>query len=351
MARVLVAAALALLIGTPTAQAAPQALLDQVKQVFAGMQIISQVVSLTGDAENGAPVAAGGVGAAVSPPLSQSGINAANIIADQTGTLRSADQTLSGQQTLANVLNLAAGVAVPGLAQTGFNIADVMTGTTLTDVAQYMQSTAVQEIANTATSAGALGTVVQAGINAANLAFATESIGSGTQELTAGAVQKVVNTASLGGGGSAASIDQSGVNVGNMMIADSIDNVTRVFAGAQIIDNVVNFGDGPMPATIHQSGINIANYVSANEIGTLNQISVGTQVTTNTVVDGTLQAYTQNPNGVLTQQSNANYVNVVVLKGVIKDGQTTTISQNAQFNQYNSGGPADQAGNVISISR
>jgi hypothetical protein len=321
----------------------------QIRQVFAGMQIasISADNTTTTPAPNDPDNVSHGkhVG-----DLNQVGTNVSNVLSAPSTPVNNLSQTLRGQQTVNDTIN--AEGSANALQQDGLNIANAASGITLTGILQYMDDSGRQAITNRATINGKLGQITQSGINAANLLFATTSIDSAGQAIAPGAVQRVDNILRVAGGGH--SVIQTGTNIGNAVVADKVDNVTRVFNGEQIVNNVLNFGSGPMPFSISQSGLNVANYVSAREIGTLNQISGGSQVIKNSVVDDTLQAYTTSTvGGTLTQQSNANYVNVATLTGGKANNQTVNISQTAQFSQTNSGsgGGSTQVGNVVSISR
>jgi hypothetical protein len=330
---------------------------EQISQVFSGSQGIDQRLSrsgsdllLNGGSGTGASLA---VPAAEDLPVAlvQTGSNAANIVGLPEMGIYSADQKLEGRQGIANRIDLGQGQALHDIGQQGVNIANAITATAVRSVSQLLGDAAVQKVGNVADSSSDVGDLSQAGVNAANLAFASESIGTGAQDFPTGAVQQVDNLVTLRAGATAASIAQSGVNIGNLLSADRIDQVTRVFAGTQQVTNTVDFGSGPMPRQITQSGVNVANLVVASEIGTLNQVSTGRQVTTNTVVDGTLKEYTDNPfGGVLTQQSNQNYVNIVILKGTKSDGQDIVLSQTANFPQSNAGSPASQVGNSMTIN-
>jgi hypothetical protein len=326
-----------------------ESLQAQIRQVFAGMQIASISASdvTTTPALNDSDNLSYGdhVG-----DLSQAGTNVSNVLSAPSTPVNNLSQTLRGQQIVLDLIKTKGSAGA--LQQNGLNISNAASGITLAGIIQYMDDSGRQAITNRATINGKLGQITQSGINAANLLFATTSIDSAGQAIAPGAVQRVDNILRVAGGGH--SVTQTGTNIGNAVIADKVDNVTRVFRGEQIVDNVLNFGSGPMPFSIAQSGLNVANYVSARDIGTLNQISTGSQVIKNSVVDGTLQAYTASTvGGTLTQQSNANYVNVVSVTGGKTDGQTLSISQTAQFTQTNSvsGGGSTQAGNVVSINR
>ena len=339
---------LALLVFTPTCAHA-DSLQAQIRQVFAGMQITSLDAgnSVTTPAIDGpgSPLPDGPIGS-----LNQVGTNVSNILSAPATPVNNLSQTLTGQQTVVD--NIVTSGSAHALQQDGFNISNAASGNAFTGILQYMDTSGSQAVTNRAVVNNRLGQITQSGVNAANLLFATTSIDSAGQIIAPGAVQRVNNVLNVAHGG--LKVVQSGANIGNAVIADKVDNVTRVFSGDQIVDNVLNFGAGAMPFSISQSGLNVANYVSAKDIGTLNQISTGSQTIRNSVVDGTLQAYTASTvGGTLTQQSNANFVNVVVVPSAKRNGQTINISQTANFTQTNtvSGGGSNQFGNVVSVSR
>jgi hypothetical protein len=339
---------LALFAFAPTCAHA-DSLQAQIRQVFAGMQIAT--ISASDASTTPAPDGPNSLFQSTHvDDLNQVGTNVSNVLSAPSTPVNNLSQTLRGKQTVTETIDINGSASA--LQQNGLNISNAASGITLAGVLQYMDDSGRQTISNRATINGKLGQITQSGINAANLLFATTSIDSAGQAIAPGAVQRVDNILHLAGGGG--SVTQTGTNIGNAVVADKVDNVTRVFKGEQIVNNVLNFGSGPMPFSISQSGLNVANYVSAREIGTLNQISGGSQVINNSVVDDTLQAYTASTvGGTLTQQSNANFVNVATLTGGKADDQTVNISQTAEFSQTNtvSSGGSTQVGNAVSISR
>ena len=356
MVRLIGAIALSVAVFSPAVQAQDISLSEQINQVFSGTQTINQTMATSGDdlllnSGGNTPLASLTPLADNTPKLTQSGANTANLVNQPDVSVFSAGQSLLGQQGTTNSVELWQDSVLHDINQQGINIANAITAQALNSVTQLLDDSAVQKVDNSTTTGSAIGDLTQTGVNAANLAFVTESIGSGSQKFPQGAVQEINNNVALQNGASANSIQQTGVNIGNLLSADRVDQVTRVFAGTQKITNNVNFGSSQMPASITQGGVNVANLVVASQIGELHQISTGTQTTTNTVEDGTLQQYTDNPfGGVLTQQSNENYVNIVVLKGATQDGQNIVLSQQADFPQTNTGAPASQVGNTMSIN-
>lgn len=356
MVRLIGAIALSVAVFSPAVQAQDISLSEQINQVFSGSQTIHQTMGTSGDdlllnGGGNASLASLTPLADNTPKLTQSGTNSANIVNQPDISVFSAEQSLLGQQGTTNSIELWQDLVLHDINQQGVNIADAITAEAANSVTQLLDDSAVQKVDNSTSTGSAVGDLMQTGVNAANLAFVAESIGSGSQKFPQGAVQEVDNDVALKNGASANSIEQTGVNIGNLLSADKVDQVTRVFAGTQKVTNHVNFGSSQMPASITQGGVNVANLVVASQIGSLHQISTGTQSTINTVEDGTLQQFTSNPfGGVLTQQSNENYVNIVVLKSAAQDGQNIVLSQEANFPQANTGAPASQVGNTMSIN-
>jgi hypothetical protein len=168
-------------------------------------------------------------------------------------------------------------------------------------------------------------------------------------------VQIVENDITPTGHGRASKVDQVGQNFGNVLVADKVENVSRIFAGRQEVDN--NFLNAPgvrVPRTIEQSGLNVANYISASVVSNVSQISTGTQVVTNTAYDsdrGTISAAT--PGIHQFDQSSSNFVNLTVINPAPESsGEPISLTQNASMPQSTNGaGSQSQIGNMVAISR
>jgi len=216
--------------------------------------------------------------------MSQAGANAVNIL-NSDRDLGSVTQLFDGQQGIENSIDAhRSGTFGPiSISQSGSNYANMMQGNTISMADQLMSETSTQQVWNSIWAGGSIDMIAQIGVNVANIAMAEYAIGTAEQTIEEGAIQRVDNFIAFDANTVVSgTINQSGVNIGNVLIADRIDTVTRTFAGEQIVDNTVVLHGSSVPP-IEQSGGNIANMVVANNIGTIRQLSVGAQRVINTV--------------------------------------------------------------------
>lgn len=289
------------------------------------------------------------------PGISQTGENLANVISSDLD-FSAVTQYFDGEQSIENSIILGAVGALGAIEQSGTNTAGMATGNTIDLATQYFGRNAVQSVNNYTEVATTLESLSQSGSNTANFATADYAIGTGIQNIEEGAVQRVENTLVLSAGAAIAQfVDQRGENFGNILVADRIDNVVRTFAGEQLVLNTVYLGDGSVPE-INQSGNNVANLIIANEIGAIDQISIGTQIVDNRVYDQNGKLVT----GPGIHQSESNYqgpssvVNMAVIGSDSSSGSNgdMSISQDADFPQESSGSSGGtQTGNVVVINR
>src|SRR5690606_19877199 len=129
---------------------------------------------------------------------------------------------------------------------------------------QEMTAEAEQIVSNRLAAGGSFADIVQSGTNVVNIAMADHAIGTAEQVIDEGAVQQVINQIELDAGATVSGrIEQNGVNFGNVMVAERVDDVTRLFAGDQIVENTVILNGSTVPR-ISQTGSNIANYFAAS---------------------------------------------------------------------------------------
>lgn len=317
--------------------------------------------------------------------------NATNILLGGDEVVGDATQISLGSQIAKNTLTADGSTLLDGLhVQLGENLANVVVADRVERVSQQFGPGAIQSVENRASLSDiASATFSQTGRNTANLVFADLSIGGGEQFFPAGTTQTIRNLLTIGAAqpletssgsqepvpvatGALTSADaaldheivQEGTNIGNVLIADEVLNVHRVFDGEQIVDNHVILpdpGDGAIVSrSILQSGVNIANFVSAVEVDGLTQTSEGVQIVSNRVttpsladLTGQLAAYTPVAE---------NYVNVLHIRGP-SDGQgfdaealsgsTISVTQLADVPQTSTQGSGQQvqAGNAALIER
>jgi hypothetical protein len=288
---------------------------------------------------------------AITTLLQQQGNNMSNVLTSR-GDFGSVTQRFEGQQYVYNDIVSGAFDTLQSIDQTGSNLTGVIQGNTIELAVQFMGADAVQSVANSADLAGTFDTITQTGANTANLAIAQYSIGTGQQDLVAGAVQRIDNTLTLAAGAVVSGlVSQSGTNIGNMMLSDRVDEVTRLFAGTQIVNNTIQLADTSVPQ-ISQNGVNIANFLSSNKIGTIKQISVGQQIVNNVVL-GPNGEVVNNP---AVTQDTANIVNFTYLGPLpaseASQPQDVTVEQVAEFDQTSQGSSgSSQTGNSLTIQR
>lgn len=288
--------------------------------------------------------------------LTQTSLNAVNIVSSNAD-LNAVVQEFSGQQVIDNRIFSPGpgGDVLYSVDQSGANYANMLRGQTINLADQEMTGNALQIVSNTLAAGGSLADVVQSGINAANIAMADHAIGTADQVIDEGAVQQIINRIELDAGATVSGwIEQNGINFGNVMVAERVDDVTRLFAGDQIVENTVILNGSTVPR-ISQSGSNIANYFAASSIGTVRQLSIGEQRVTNTVL-GPDGEHLSHPNIVQTElnyQGASNVVNLMVLRNSQSASQQPVlVEQTAEFEQSASGSSGQsQTGNAIVISR
>ena len=291
----------------------------------------------------------------------QEAINAANIALLKRQVVDRTTQVSRGEQLAKNLYDSAASQAAASLSQSGQNLTNYVTAKRIDRVDQYFGPNARQTIKNEAIVGNNLGGISQEGINLANVAVANVSINSGAQAFPETAVQENFNTLSLAAKAVVRDINQTGVNVGNMLIADRVENVERVFGGTQIIENEIRVASpANLPSVIQQNGTNIANYVAAAHVENLTQISNGSQVVRNKVTlnDGsTIGRSALRSYGVAYTESSENIVNfthVKVPKTSRSSGSKSTVSMKQQASVPQSGirsGVVSQVGNAAVIER
>lgn len=344
MRRVLTSTAIALLAATGAASGASG---DELSQTYSSEQTISQVARAASDLLHRIDelmVSAGPGGS-----VSQTGLNAANIV-QSDGHLANANQYMNGIQRIDNLAD--AIVQSDEINQSGTNVTGVLSADTIENAVQYFGPDAVQWVKNAADVSNHVGTINQTGFNAANIAIAEFSIGSGTQILAPGSLQKITNIVTFDGAGASDAVTQSGTNLGNIMVSSKVKDVTRIFNGTQVVDNIVYLADanaGP----ISQSGLNIANFVQADVIGTVTQYTTGgSQQVRNRVIGPDGQEIKA---ASWLNQESTNLVNVMVIGGVTSAGGSDgviTVSQTSDYPQSSSGiGSQSQTGNLMAITK
>ena len=291
--------------------------------------------------------------------LNQSILNATNILLATGNDVNSIHQSMQGNQTASNIAENHSLDKPLVSAQTGENLANIVIANRIDNVTQSFGPGASQNILNDLRSAGAtLDTVTQTGRNTANVATAELSIGSGGQFFprdTSQLIENIVEVSNPIGG--AFDVVQSGVNIGNVLVAEEVKDVTRVFSGSQTVRNIVTYPEGNIPLSLTQTGLNIANFVSATRVDGLSQVSDGTQVVENSGDDHSLAGITTRVTS--HSYSSTNVVNLLEVNEpasadhvVIKN---TTVSATQTANQpqrvQSSNGTHSQIGNSATISR
>lgn len=281
--------------------------------------------------------------------LSQTGANAVNTVS-YSGDLENVVQRFNGTQSVANRLALGA-VNVHGVVdQSGKNVANSTKSRQLDFADQLLGADGSQLVLNSAEIALLYGEVSQTGVNLANHAEAELAIGSATQNIALGAVQRVDNRlAAAAMSAVSAAITQKGENFGNILISDTVDSVTRNFAGDQVVHNVVQLGEGAA-GPITQHGANVANFIQSSRIGSLEQTSIGSQQ----VINEVLGPGTGRMGGSDVVQTSEDSVNVILLTAPAdgRDEAVIEVAQTADFPQSsNSSGGGSQSGNSLVVNR
>lgn len=281
--------------------------------------------------------------------LSQLGANAVNTVV-YGGDLKSVVQRFDGTQSVGNRLALGSVDIYGAVGQSGQNIAGSAISTRLEFADQMLGAEGRQLVLNGAEIAILYGSVGQSGMNLANYAEAALAIGTATQSIERGAVQQIDNRLQLAAMSAvSAAISQRGENFGNIMISETVDSVTRNFAGDQRVHNVVLLGEGGARPIV-QHGANVANFIMSSRIGSLTQTSIGTQIVVNEVFDAT-----GNPlKGGGISQTSSDSVNVIILNRPAEGGNSARIevAQTADFPQSSSSnGGGSQTGNALTVNR
>ena len=354
MRRLLAATAI---LFTPVMSAGAQGVPPNFHQTYDSHQLASQTIDGGGGADSSDLAALTEQSGLLAPDISQRGDNLVNLVFTTTH-LDTVTQRFNGRQEVENSIVSGALGALGAIEQTGNNIAGLITGNTIDLADQLMGRDALQHVRNTATLSTSFSSLSQFGSNTANLAVADYAIGTATQDIEAGAQQIVDNTLYLTADAVVGEfISQSGANYGNLMIADRIDSVSRVFAGDQIVNNTVYVSDTDNVPSITQSGTNVANMIMADYIGAIHQVSVGRQVVNNRVIgpDGEIltgPSIDQNEDNFMGPTTDV--VNLAVIGTGTADGSNggeMSISQEADYEQSSNGSNSSQAGNVVSITR
>ncbi|MEX3313498.1 hypothetical protein [Sulfitobacter sp. PS-8MA] len=287
--------------------------------------------------------------------VDQSILNAANILLSKQTSIQSARQVMVGTQGAENIISTGNTEYHAVTAQIGENLANIVMAFEVNEISQAFGPGATQSVYNelSGTAAGLID-VTQVGRNTANIVEATLSIGTGEQLFPSGTTQTIHNVVSLDHAGtSARPINQSGTNIGNVLVADEVRNVMRVFSGDQIVRNSVTSEDGNTPSGITQSGVNIANFVSARHASGLKQISDGRQLVVNEVEGMTLEEINRNAAG--NTFSSSNIVNLLEIQSLDKPETGSAITASQRANQTQTvdvnQGVHSQVGNAASISR
>lgn len=262
-------------------------------------------------------------------------------------------QDFGAVQTAGNMLDAPLVIlADAGISQDGINLGNILVAETVSTVSQNLMDGAGQVIENEAVLGGFAPYLTQSGINAANIIDAEVSIGTGNQVFPEGVSQEISNLADFSPGMTTFLVEQTGINVGNVMQSETMNDVDRVFAGAQIVENTLILNSSmPMPAMIVQEGTNIANLVIAESVTELTQISTGTQDVVNLVLDENMEPITGLGDTLLSTTNN--YVNVLVITTEVDgEDEVVTATQLADFDQTVAiNGQHSQIGNSVTIDR
>lgn len=338
---------LAALLVSAAASAHAQADGIPATQLFDGTQTGTNSLFL--NTSPSGPLTVGGPGLARG--ADQSVLNAANVLIGD-GVLSSSRQRFVGTQAARNAMTGTGTSPTLAVVQSGDNLANVVSAERVDSVSQSFGPGATQEVVNLFAGASAEGGLTQTGRNTANVVSAVVSIGEGQQLFPEGSVQRIANHAAVGGASGA--VVQEGINIGNVLTAERVENVTRVFDGAQVVTNTFD-ASGALPPSLRQSGLNVANFVSAQTVHGLTQRSEGTQVVENVVVGATL-AELEAAGTTYTHES-TNIVNLLDIRAASggEDGVgIVTAAQEAYQAQQAAGsgdGASSQVGNATSVER
>ncbi|WP_417583821.1 hypothetical protein [Pelagibacterium sp.] len=324
-------------------------------QDYGSEQAIVQTIGFGGDL----PVAAQARTDTETPvfDIVQTGSNTANLV-DYETAIGSVVQHYHGLQRIDNLIDPGAPGRWGAVSQEGINSANTASGDTINLAIQIMGEGATQSIGNIAAIGGAAESIRQTGTNIANMAEAVHAIGVGIQDIDSSSQQTIVNELALGAGSAIdGEISQTGTNIGNMLLAERVDEVIRRFNGAQAVSNTVILNDGYRPHIV-QSGNNIANFIAADSVGTISQISSGTQSVVNSVLGarGEKVTHANFDQSISDDMGASNVINLMIVAppaGASKSGdQDMVITQDASFNQTSQGsGSPSQSGNVLVVNR
>lgn len=287
--------------------------------------------------------------------IDQSILNAVNLLLSSDTVIENAEQTMLGTQSARNLVAAGAYDNQISVDQTGENLANIIVAEQVNSVRQAFGPGATQEVYNELSGAAAgISGVTQTGRNTANVVLAKVSIGSGEQLFPADTTQMVDNLVALDKGTRLpAGIVQSGTNIGNVLIADDVRDVVRIFNGDQIVRNTVSAADGNTPRGVTQSGLNIANFVSAKTVEGLTQVSDGRQIVENSIEGVTLADMSGRVRGY--SYSSTNIVNLLDIRSSDTPSVGTTINAVQTANQpqrvQSDSGSHTQVGNVSTITR
>lgn len=287
--------------------------------------------------------------------VDQSVLNAVNILLSSGTVVSQANQTFLGEQRAINIMEASEEGGSLAVSQTGENLANIIIVEQVDNVRQAFGPGAIQQVINEISGGtGSLRGISQIGRNTANIVIADVSIGSGEQLFPDETSQEIENTVNLDQAGSMPGrIVQSGTNIGNVLVADEVYNVARVFSGDQIVRNTVNAADGRTPYGVSQSGLNIANFVSANVANGLTQVSDGRQIVENNLEGVTLADLENGVPGYT--HSSTNIVNLLDIRNdrSSRSGDPIVATQRADQEQrvQASDGIHTQVGNAATIER
>jgi hypothetical protein len=287
--------------------------------------------------------------------IDQSILNAVNLLIASEAVVARVEQTMLGDQIARNVVTGLSPQNLASTTQIGENIANIVIADQVDSVRQAFGPGANQVVYNEVSSpAAGLHAVTQTGRNTANVVLATVSIGSGEQLFPSDTTQQIDNVVGLDQGARLADgITQQGTNIGNVLIADDVRDVTRFFNGNQIVRNIVTTQDGQTPAGVSQSGLNIANFVSAKRVQGLTQVSNGRQIVENQIQGVTLADMSGKLSGY--SHSSTNIVNLLEIQSTDRPASGSAVSAIQTANQTQTVqsklGTHSQVGNAATITR
>lgn len=386
-----IVAGIALLSGTATAQELDGSTL---KQLFDGTQDALNSLSIEADFQSPessideTEVESGGETELPDDEISfenrQLITNAANILMMSGSVVERATQVSTGEQYTRNrYQDLQLAPLDGAVVQLGENLSNVIIANRVEGIMQQFGPGAIQSVDNDLATRANGTNLNQIGRNTANIATAEISIGSGDQVFPFESTQQISNSirivsdfAQISGSPEIESqnfelvsepsslsrlsgteiIEQEGFNIGNILLAEEVHDVTREFTGEQRITNTIVIEDSRiLPQSVTQTGINIANFVSATTVSGLQQVSGGEQSVENHVVDTSLASLTE----ALPSYTHIaeNYVNVLHVKGTNDTTQlASTVVDALQANvvpqqSETSIGRQIQVGNVVVVER